>query len=226
LAVLSLALFGATAQANLLDDGGFENSALGAGADTNSNWVVVNESIGVTATGAPEMTSEFRKSPYAVQDGSRGMWYRPQVGVEGGELADASVSQDVVAPNNGSYELSFYAMHEAWHVESAVVSLSSSGGGSASIDLYQESLNGNFAAGVFGGPRDPFILTLGGVSAGDTLTVSSAMVGGYKQIPGPAGQSWAVDSFVLTSVIPEPTSIALASLGLLGVLAVRRRRQA
>ena len=69
LVVSFLTVFAGTAQGNLLDDGSFENADRTAGGDTNSNWILTNDIIGVDANGALQFTSDFRKAPYATQDG-------------------------------------------------------------------------------------------------------------------------------------------------------------
>jgi len=211
LAVLSLAVFAGTAQANLLDDGSFEAATKGGQGPSNSNWEFSNEILGQDFNVPPGdlYSTDFRQSPYAAQDGIKGFWYPPEGGIFGRPLADGSVWQDVEAPEDGTYHVWFWAMHEQWHVESAIVSLSSSGGGSASLDLWQEDLAGNFPGGTFGCAVQgecgkQFHLTLHDVTAGDTLTVRVDGVGGFKDPAGPAAQSWGVDNFNLDTAYPDP----------------------
>ena len=224
-ALLALVVFAGTAQANLLDDGSFEAATKGGQGPSNSNWEFSNEVVGQDVNGADQYSTEFRQSPYAAQDGAKGFWYPPVGGIDGRPLADGSVWQDVVVDKAGTYNVNWYAMHEQWHVESAIVSFSSSGGGSDSVDMWQEDQAGNFPGGSFGAGTQ-FHLTLDNVAAGDTLTVRLDGVGGFKEFPGPAAQSWGVDNFTMERWVPEPTSFALGSVALLGMLAVRRRRLA
>lgn len=223
-ATLSLAIGAASVHANLLDDGSFEAQDLGGNGTTttsSSNWVLTANSPNGADFAANFATAPWARSPD--DGGNVGIWFKAFPGTAGNE-ANGSVAQDVSAPSSGSYVLTFQAARETFFTaDSATASLSSSGtGGSASIDLLTASFNsgGNMNDTANGNPTN-FSLTLPGVTAGDTLSVSVDMAGGIDAGSNP--QSLMVDNFTLT-FIPEPTSIALGGLGLIGLLAARRRR--
>ena len=162
-----------------------------------------------------------------------GLWFRPFEGNQGGSgqpLADAVLTQSVVAPTTGDYRLDFVAGIEGianFTASDFSVALSSSGsGGSASVDLVSAAASVPIVDGNIGGAASnnkggtPFTLELFGVTAGDTLTVTGQMIGGEDSGVNP--QSGFLDGFVLT-VVPEPSSIVLGLLAVTGIVAVRRR---
>jgi hypothetical protein len=214
-AVFSLAAFAATAQANLLDDGSFELSTSGSQI-SNSAWTVTTSDANDPTEGGI-----FTDGAWAVKDGARGFWYQSFQGDPNGAAVDLDLAQGVLAPLSGDYILTFWSAREPNVAATSILaSLSSSGtGGTDSLELltatYDDGLN--FADG----PGTQFSLFLTGVTAGDLLTVSTAMVGGVNSTVNP--QSLMVDSYDLI-FIPEPTSIALAGLGLLGAFSMRRKR--
>ena len=228
LAVLSLAMFETSAQANLLDDGSFTLATSGS-ATSNSDWVLTRNfpDPDNPLDGAAQFNSGFANSENPAA--GTGVWFKSFLGERGGDAndpaADADVTQSLVAAVSGDYHLRFRAaaevnfMADAWGV-----SLSSSGpAGSVSVDLLT---NRPTPAGNIGGLASPnyggtsYDLVLTGVDAGDTLTVSGFMVQGVDaNIPG--GQSAFLDRFVLQ--VPEPMSCALVGLGMLGLLPMRRK---
>lgn len=213
IAVLSLAAFAATAQANLLDDGSFD-LATNDTRTSNSAW-------SLTSSITEPDGAVFSTSDWASKDaGGTGVWFKTFGGDPNGITEDSLLTQTVVAPANGDYTLLFWGAREANHLSTTTfASLSSSGtGGSDSVDLNTATFNNtlNFVDG--GGTR--FSLSLTGVTAGDFLTVSVDEIGGISN-PG-AAESLMVDQFTLS--IPEPTSLALVGLGLLGAFTMRRKR--
>ncbi len=202
-AVLSLAMFAATAQANLLDDGSFELATDG-GQVSNSAWSIAG----------PAGSAIFSASPWAAKDGTTGVWFQSFNSLDG------TLSQSVVAPKSGNYDLFFWAAREPNHLTtSSPATLSSSGtGGSTSVDLFTATFNDALNMGDGGGTK--FSLSLAGVTAGDILTVSVSTIGALSN-PG-ASESLMVDNFFLQ--VPEPASFGLAGLGLIGLLGLRRKR--
>lgn len=220
------------AQAFLLDDGNFSLATTGS-TTSNSAWTLtINMPDGTDR--AAQFQTGFANAQNTGVGGTEppgtgtGVWFRSFEGDQGnsGEpLADATLSQSVVAPYSGNYRLQFVAGREVNHISREFsVSLGSSGtGGVASIDLLTAVIpDGNLGGAASGNPGGtPFELSLTGVTAGDVLTVTGVMMGGEDStIPG--GQSGFLDSFAL---IPEPSSVALGLLAVGGVLTVARRRR-
>jgi hypothetical protein len=221
---------GHTLAQNLLDDGSF-NLATGGGAVSNSAWVLTVDfpDPNNPTDGSAQFQGGFANAENGSGgpgDGGNGIWFKSFLGVRGGNTsiptANASITQSIVAPISGNYILNFVAGREQnFTAGQFSVSLSSSGtGGSSSVDLLTAPMTlgniGGAASPALGG--NPFSLTLMGVTAGDTLTVTGAMVDG-RDFNMPGGQSAFLDAFVL---VPEPASAAL----LLGpVILLRRSRR-
>lgn len=227
LTAIAAGLMPLSASAFLLDDGNL--SLADSGAQTsNSDWsLVVNFPDG--SDDAAQFQTGFANAQNTGAGGTEapgtgtGIWFKSFEGNQspGDLLAQATLSQAVVAPFSGDYKLNFVAGRETnFTAAEFFVELASSGtGGTATIDLLTASIpNGNLggAASANAGGT-PFSLALVGVTAGDTLTVTAAMVDG--QDAGINPQSAFIDSFEL---IPEPTSALIALAGLLGVAARRR----
>lgn len=229
LAAIAAALLPTSASAFLLDDGGFSAATSGS-TTSNSAWsLTVNMPDG--SDRAAQFQTGFANANNTGVGGTEapgtgaGIWLRSFEGNQGGSgepLAQATLTQSVVAPYSGDYKLNFVAGREVNFTAARFdVSLSSSGtGGSGVIDLITAAIpDGNLGGGASPNPGGtPFEISLTGVTAGDLLTVTASMVDGAdSQIPG--GQSGFLDSF---SLVPEPTSAVLAGLAAIG-LAARRR---
>ena len=208
-AALLAAFVPAVVQENLLDEGSFE-AATNDSDISNSNWSMVANAPG----GGP--SARFSTSVWAASDGETGVWFRSFQG-SSAEPANATLSQSVIAPRGGSYTLLFDSARET-HVtgDSWLASLTASSGPSDSFELLTATYNDD---GNMNSDPTRFSLTVNGVNAGDTLTVSVDMVNGVDAGSNP--QSLMVDHFRL---IPEPVSVALVGVGLAGLLGVRRRR--
>lgn len=226
MALLAMAFTPWSANANLLDDGSFD-LATGGAQQSNSAWVL---SVDFPDNDdSAQFQGGFANSENGSGgpgDGGNGIWFKSFLGNRGGDTnvptANADITQSLIAPVDGRYLLTFVAAREANFTAGAFsVSLSSSGtGGSASVDLLAAPMIlGNIGGGAspaLGG--NPFSVELFSVTAGDTLTVSGAMVDGVDfNMPG--GQSAFLDRFSLLA-IPEPSSLLLALTG----LALFRRR--
>lgn len=214
---LSVAMVAMTAQANLLDDPSF-SAATHDTTDSNSNWTLT-----VDLPDGTNPSARFRQDNWAQQDGPMGVWFR---GFEGGQDpgdpgANADIAQDVVVAQAGDYALTFWTRRESNFMtdgiagEAWTASLSSSGGPSSSLDLLADVA-----------PDGQWVqqsLLLSGVGAGDTLSVEVSMVEAFINSQTGGQNSAFVDNFSL-QLIPEPTSLALVGLGVLGALTTRRKR--
>lgn len=210
---------------NLLQDGLLDTSVAGGGGAPGSNafWTLTNTG---NATAA-QFQGGFANS---ANPQGFGVWYRAFLGNAQAPVS-STLSQSVPNAAGGKYLLQFDAVIEQnFTATSMVATLSSSGGPVATLDLLADKIpaGSSYTGGGFaniGAATPPYnivkSLMLSGVNAGDTLTVSVAMTDG---ISGPTNpQSVVVDNFRLTRV-PEPSSLALAGLGVLALRTVRRRR--
>ena len=237
---LALAVMATPAYAqNLLTNGAFDTFSTATAPDptTAPGWdLAINTPDGTDRSA--QFQTGFANANNTGAGGSQapgtgaGVWFRAFEGDQGGvgdPLADATLTQSVVAAVAGDYRLDFVAGIEGianFSVQDFSVSLASSGtGGSAAVDLVAES--GSITDGNIGGAASnnkggtPFSIDLLGVSVGDTLTVTGRMLGGVDSGTNP--QSGFLDNFSLT-VIPEPTSLALAGIGIVALLSSRRKR--
>ena len=212
--------------AECLVDGDFRLATPG-GQTSNSTWSL-NVDFPDGTGSAAQFQGGFGDADNVANPGGTGVWFKTFEGMQaaGDPPANATLSQStppVLA--GGAYKLDFVAGRETnFTAESFSVTLSSSGtGGSTSIDL----LNAPMILGNIGGAAspalggNPFSLLLGGVSAGDVLTVTGAMVNGVVAPVNP--QSGFLDSFSLTRV-PEPASAVLGLIAMLGLFGLVRRR--
>lgn len=205
--------------------GKLDDSVAGSAGDpgSNPNWTLTNTG---NATAA-QYQGGFANSQDT--DGL-GVWYRSFLGNATAGPVSSTLSQDVVVPSAGDYQLTFDAVIEQNVVaDSIVATLSSSSGPSVSLDLLSKKIGAgsSYTGGGFGtiaAATPPYDivqkLSLSGVQAGDTLTVSVAMTNGMSAGMNP--QSTVVDNFSLARV-PEPASVLLAGISLIGLMGLRRR---
>lgn len=233
LAAVAAAMLPLTASAtNLLVDGEFDLATSGS-QTSGSPWVMTVNSPDGTDSAAQYQTG-FANANNTGVGGTQapgtgtGVWFRSFEGNQGGSgepLALASVTQTVVAPSAGTYQIDFVAGREVNFMadEFSVRLYSQMTGNSAFVDLLSAAIpDGNLGGAASGNPGGtPFSATLAGVPAGDMLTVIGLMVNGRdSQIPG--GQSGFLDNFSVT-LIPEPATAMLASFAALACVTMRRR---
>ncbi|QDT67807.1 hypothetical protein MalM25_07130 [Planctomycetes bacterium MalM25] len=230
LAALAALFVAQSVHASLLVDGNFSLATTGS-LTSNSPWsLIANMPDGSSRaaqfqTGFANAQNTGVGGPEAPGTGT-GVWFRSFEGNQGGSgepLAEAVITQSIIAPNDGDYTLEFVAGREVNFIARVfeVALLTSSQ--SSSVDLLTAAIpDGNLGGAASGNPGGtPFSLSLSGVSAGELVTVTAVMLDGRdSQIPG--GQSGFLDGFVLT-VVPEPTAASLCGLGL-AALVVRNRR--
>ena len=230
LAFMAAALLPLSAAANLLDDGNLSLATTGTQTSNSALTLVVNFPDG--SDPAARFQTGFANAQNTGVGGTEapgtgtGVWFRSFEGDQGnsGEpLADAELSQSIIAPLSGEYTLDFVAGREVNHLsQQFFVELSSTSAGSVMVDLNAAAIpDGNLGGAASPNPGGtPFSLTLPGVLAGDTVTVRGAVIGGEDTVI-PGGQSAFLDSFFLN--VPELTSAMLISLAAVGYV-VRRRR--
>lgn len=231
---ITLAAFAAlsltpSAHASLLVDGNLSLATSGS-LTSNSAWSLIANTPDGSNLGAQFQTG-FANAQNTGVGGPEppgtgtGVWFRSFEGNQSGSgesLAQAVLTQSVVAPVNGDYTLEFVAGRETNFMAREFGVVLSTSSQSVLVDLLAAAIpDGNLGGAASGNPGGtPFSLTLTGVSAGDLVTVTGYMLDGRdSQIPG--GQSAFLDGFVLTSV-PEPTAAMLGGLGLVGLMGRRR----
>lgn len=215
-AMLSLVVFAATAQANLLDDPSFE-AATDNTQTSNSAWTLTADVPGAP-NGGTEASAVFEDGPWAHNDGEIGVWFKSFEGNQaaGDTTANASLTQTVSNVAGGDYILTFDSARETNHTAGSTSVSLSDGSSTVSIDLLTATYNNG---GNMNSDPTSFSLALPGVSAGADLTVLVEMVDGVDALANP--QSIMFDNF---SLVPEPTSLALAGISMLGLMGLRRKR--
>lgn len=219
------------AHASLLVDGNFSLATTGT-TTSNSAWQLIANQPDGTNNGAQFQTG-FANAQNTGVGGPEppgtgtGIWFRSFEGNQGGSgeaLAQGVVTQSVVAPSDGDYILDFVAGRETNFTADAFAVVLSDGTQFDAVDLLTAAIpDGNLGGAASPNPGGtPFTLSLSGVSAGDVLSVTGLMLNGRdSQIPG--GQSAFLDGFSL-NFVPEPVSASLLSLGMIGLVGLRRRR--
>lgn len=209
-----------------------ENLSLATSGSTTSNsaWsLITNMPDGTNLaaqfqTGFANAQNTGVGGPEAPGTGA-GVWFRTFEGNQGGSgepLANAVLTQSVIAPSDGNYVLDFVAGREANFIARVFSVTLSTNSQASTIDLLTAAIpDGNLGGAASGNPGGtPFSLLLPGVTAGELLTVTAVVLDGEdSQIPG--GQSAFLDGFSLN--VPEPASASLICLGLMTLVASRRR---
>ncbi|MCA9239730.1 MAG: hypothetical protein KDA37_06010 [Planctomycetales bacterium] len=218
------------ADASLLSDGNLSLATSGT-LTSNSDWqLIANTPDGTNLaaqfqTGFANAQNTGVGGPEPPGTGT-GVWFRSFEGNQGGSgepLAQAIITQSVVAPSDGLYTLDFVAGRETNFTARVFRVTLSTGSQSSSVDLLTAAIpDGNLGGAASGNPGGtPFQLSLAGVTAGELVTITGGMLDGRdSQIPG--GQSAFLDGFSL-NVVPEPCASLLVGLAMIGLTGVRRR---
>ncbi len=212
----------------LLIDGDF-SLATGGSVTSNSAWSLT-ASTPDGANLAAQFQTGFANAQNTGVGGSQppgtgtGVWFRSFEGNQAGggdPLAQAVLTQSIVAPQNSGYLLSFVAGREANFTARVFAVTLSTNSQSVTVDLLAAAIpDGNLGGAASGNPGGtPFALFLPGVSAGEVLTVTAVMLDGEdSQVPG--GQSAFLDGFAVA--VPEPATALFLFAGIVG-LSLRRQ---
>lgn len=159
-----------------------------------------------------------------------GVFFKPFSGnLTTGDLATGRLYQDVSATPGLNYQLTGWAGAEANYSGLIPLSVTKSEFRLTFFDAGSIQLGGAaldlVAAGLGVANGEPFNykqFSLSAIAPAGTATVRAevAMIDAYGN-PAGGGQAFVVDDFVLS--VPEPTTIALFGLGLVGLFGVRRR---
>jgi hypothetical protein len=192
-----------------------------------AGWV--NEGFrSITGAYEDEMSSEPWAGPAPTPDtnpGDFGVFFKPFSGNSSDGPATANLFQDTAATPGLTYILTGWAGAEANYLATrslfAIDFLDAGNSviGSTELDLV--------AAGLFVGNGQAFNYkeyTVMATAPANAVSVRArvSMIGGLSNPLG-GGQAFVVDDFALVSV-PEPASIMLGLMGLLGFLVVRARK--
>ncbi len=223
--LMSLAMVATTAHANLLGDPSFDLSD-STTQTSNSAWVLdVNDPDGATT---PDQAGQFREAPWASnpagQDG-KGVWFRSFEGDQGDsgeDLAQLKISQlvglgSLVIGSEVSPDLTPATPNGGAWVQHTVVGVAPAG--TTGVRAFGLGVNGedhnDTALGSQSAFFDDFDLTLTGT---DTYTLTAFLKVENDHI------SDSLNIGIEFLGVPEPTTAALASMGLLGMLTLRRKR--
>jgi hypothetical protein len=235
-AVLGLAASGAgIASANLLANPDLDTTAVSTqlGA-TPVNWVAASSK---SATGVFNDGLSSEGFANVLQAGGNGIFFKPFQGnlanpnatpptVE--NLLSASISQDVAAGPGQAFSLTGWAGAGAGYIGLTDASVKSQFAlqyidagnaviGSSVLDLPLGTANGN--------PFNYAQYTVNsGLAPAGTVAVRALaqMLNAYGN-PAGGDQAFVVDSFELVRTIPEPASLVLVGLSVVGLIGIRRR---
>ncbi|MDT8391024.1 MAG: PEP-CTERM sorting domain-containing protein, partial [Lentisphaeria bacterium] len=148
------------------------------------------------------------------------------INISGGSTLEAAGATATVTLDGGTVSIG----------DSSIASMTGgivvgAGGGILSVDLTGPGSSDQVLGtlDVSGGVLNLAVNALGPVANGDSFTVFTGAVTGPLsniQVSGDFSSYWdvAISSLILTSTIPEPSTMLLAGLGLLGVTFRRRRK--
>lgn len=243
-ALAVIALGGGMTQAqNLLTNPGLDDPPVHEGT-TATGWTLITER---TVSG-PALTANFPTFADREAPAGRGLWYRAFVGTAA-DAAQATLFQDVPGIPGALYRMSGWAHFERFY-PGGVDNINAGTGPPDPTDDGPASPTDTFFALQFldggsnvlagsiqvelranGQTNDPdaairdwlqHSLTATAPAGTATVRVLTRMVDGIAN-PGVNPQSAFVDDFSL-SIVPEPASVALVMIGMLGLAGLVRRR--
>jgi PEP-CTERM motif len=228
LTICLLTLGRGVANADLLSNGNLDATGVsGQVLPTPLGWVAT-ASKAVSGPFNDGMSSEGFANVFA--PGGNGLFFKPFQGTTADKLT-ASLYQDNPAIPGLTYTLTGWAGAEANYIGLTDATVKSEfhlqflNGANTVIgdSILNLVANGQHVLGASNGNAfGYFNYTLSATAPAGTVSVRAlaTMVGAYAN-PAGGGQAFVVDAFTL---VPEPSTISLAVLGLAGMLAYRRRK--
>jgi len=191
-----------------------------------------------SATGAYTDGASSETFANVLQAGGNGLFFKAFAGTLANpnatppvvlNLVSTTLYQDVAGTAGGNYSLTGWAGAGAGYIGIIDPTVKSQFGlqfyNAANVLLGSSILDLNQLAVVNGNPFQYKQYTVSGVAPAGTTTVRS-LAQQLNAYGNPAGgdQAFVVDSFDLERAVPEPASIALGLLGMVGFFGVSRRR--
>ena len=187
-------------------------------------WV----NVGSRSIGGPyedELSSEpwAGVAPTPETVGDQGVFFKAFTGSVANGPATAHLYQDVPATPGVTYMLSGWAGAEANYLATrSLFAIDFLDSGNSVIGSTEVDLAGLFVDNGLSFDYKQYTVTATAPANTANVRARVSMIDGISN-PAGGGQAFVVDDFQLT-VVPEPTTVALGLMGLLGLLVVRARK--